>query len=48
MIDAMIQAATAPFQSQVGMHGFAYGLLGFKTLSRMYEFIKERNGSSKE
>lgn len=48
MIDAMLEAATAPFQSQVGMQGVAYGLLGLKTLSKMFDFIRERVGQGEE
>lgn len=34
MIDQMLDAALAPFASQVGWQGFAYGLLGIETVKR--------------
>lgn len=48
MIDAIVNAASAPFQSQVGMQGFAYGLLGLRALRKMYSFLAERNGNSEK
>jgi len=35
-------AMLAPFAEQVGMQGFAYGLLGLKTLRKVFAFARER------
>jgi hypothetical protein len=41
MIEQITNAALAPFLEQVGWQGFAYGLLGLKTLKRAYSTVKE-------
>jgi len=35
-------AMLAPFAEQIGMQGFAYGLLGLKTLRKVFAFARER------
>lgn len=34
MIQELVQAGLAPFLSEVGWQGFAYGLLGLKTIKK--------------
>lgn len=41
MLDAITEAAAAPFLSQVGWQGFAYGLLGLKTVRKMVSAVRE-------
>lgn len=41
MIDAITESALAPFLNQVGWQGFAYGLLGLKTVRKMIEMVRE-------
>jgi hypothetical protein len=40
MIEQITNAALAPFLEQVGWQGFAYGLLGLKTIKRAYSQVK--------
>jgi hypothetical protein len=47
MIDAIFDAAMAPFTSQVGWQGFAYGLLGLKTLRRVFDWARDTLGAQK-
>lgn len=48
MIQDIITAAAAPFLEQVGWQGFAYGLLGLKTLRKMFNFARDRFGGENE
>lgn len=41
MIEALTESAMAPFLSQVGWQGFAYGLLGLKTIKKTLATVKE-------
>lgn len=40
MIDPIMDAVLAPFQSQVGVQGVAYGLLGLKTIRTLIDFAR--------
>lgn len=40
MIAEITEAALAPFLQQVGWQGFAYGLLGLKTIKKSIRTIK--------
>lgn len=44
MIEQITQAAAAPFLEQVGWQGFAYGLLGLKTVKKMITYVRETFG----
>lgn len=46
MIEQITQAAAAPFLEQVGWQGFAYGLLGLKTVKKMIRFARDSFGGS--
>jgi hypothetical protein len=41
MIEQITQALAAPFMEQVGVQGFAYGLLGLKTVKKMITFARD-------
>lgn len=47
MIGEILDSFAAPFVSQVGWQGFAYGLLGLKTIRKvvtaMRDFFDEKN-----
>lgn len=40
MIGEVIDSFAAPFVSQVGWQGFAYGLLGLKTLRKVISAVR--------
>lgn len=40
MIAEVIESFAAPFVSQVGWQGFAYGLLGLKTLKEVVSAVR--------
>lgn len=44
MIEQITQAVAAPFLEQVGVQGFAYGLLGLKTVRKVVRFLRETFG----
>ena len=41
MIEQILNAGLAPFMEQVGWQGFAYGLLGLKTIKKMISTITD-------
>lgn len=40
MIEEIFAAGLAPFLSKIGWQGFAYGLLGLKTLRKVFDMVK--------
>lgn len=41
VMEQIVNSMLAPFMQQVGWQGFAYGLLGLKTLRRVFTFAVE-------
>lgn len=48
MIQEIINSALAPFMQQVGWQGFAYGLLGIKTIKRTIKIIRDMRSNASE
>lgn len=40
MIESILESAFAPFLSQTGWQGFAYGLLGLKMVRKMIHTVR--------